>query len=365
MDRLQHSHARRLLDFVAEAETASLSKASEVRELILAGLMKLIPCDVAICVEGPGPRLGWTATDTSVAEARDGDLWLSCCTQLPSLTYWDRTRDGLAIRFSDHVSQRAYRRSPVYQHFFRPFGLAYVVSARVSLPTGQLVDFGCEAERHDFSDPELALLEGLRPYLAGILHRAESGTLPAQLRAAFALTRREAEMLALLARGKSNAAIGAILFIAPGTVSKHLEHLYAKLGVTTRTEAAIRALEACQTPSNWPELPTQLLNPNLETVGIRPKPSASAHLADLFGLTPREADVLKAASSGRSNAQIAATLGIAQGTVKNHLERVYAKLEVKNRTEASARIVALDLANAAPAETPSSGAPSHSASPHP
>lgn len=56
------------------------------------------------------------------------------------------------------------------------------------------------------------------------------------------LTRREAEVLTWVARGKSNAEIAAALFIAPGTVKKHLEHIYAKLGVRTRTEAALKVL---------------------------------------------------------------------------------------------------------------------------
>lgn len=52
------------------------------------------------------------------------------------------------------------------------------------------------------------------------------------------LTPREREVLRWLARGKSNAQIGAILGISGATVSKHLEHIYPKLGVENRTAAA-------------------------------------------------------------------------------------------------------------------------------
>src|SRR5207302_6446753 len=52
------------------------------------------------------------------------------------------------------------------------------------------------------------------------------------------LTLREREVLGWLARGKSNAEIGAILGISSATVSKHLEHIYPKLGVENRTAAA-------------------------------------------------------------------------------------------------------------------------------
>ncbi len=57
------------------------------------------------------------------------------------------------------------------------------------------------------------------------------------------LTLREREVLGWLARGKSNAEIGAILGISSATVGKHLEHIYPKLGVENRTAAASFAAE--------------------------------------------------------------------------------------------------------------------------
>ena len=57
------------------------------------------------------------------------------------------------------------------------------------------------------------------------------------------LTRREVEVLVLLARGLSNPDIAARLTVSRKTVSSHLEHIYAKLGVATRTEAALYAMQ--------------------------------------------------------------------------------------------------------------------------
>lgn len=56
------------------------------------------------------------------------------------------------------------------------------------------------------------------------------------------LTRREAEVVVLLARGLTNREIGAELHVSRKTVSAHLEHVYAKLGVSSRTEAALFAM---------------------------------------------------------------------------------------------------------------------------
>ncbi len=56
------------------------------------------------------------------------------------------------------------------------------------------------------------------------------------------LTAREREVLAWVARGKTNAEIARLLWLAPSTVGKHLENVYAKLGVRTRTAAVARFL---------------------------------------------------------------------------------------------------------------------------
>ena len=51
------------------------------------------------------------------------------------------------------------------------------------------------------------------------------------------ITRRELEVLGLLAEGLSNAAIGARLHISPNTVRNHVQNLLAKLGASSRLEA--------------------------------------------------------------------------------------------------------------------------------
>ena len=55
------------------------------------------------------------------------------------------------------------------------------------------------------------------------------------------LSPREKEVLSLVARGLTNAAIGERLFISPVTVKVHVRHIFDKLGVKSRAEAALRA----------------------------------------------------------------------------------------------------------------------------
>jgi DNA-binding CsgD family transcriptional regulator len=60
---------------------------------------------------------------------------------------------------------------------------------------------------------------------------------------ALGLSRREAEVILWVAQGKTNREVATILALSPLTVRTHLEHVYKKLGVETRTAATVRALE--------------------------------------------------------------------------------------------------------------------------
>jgi DNA-binding CsgD family transcriptional regulator len=57
------------------------------------------------------------------------------------------------------------------------------------------------------------------------------------------LSDREVEVLRLFARGASNRVVAGLLSISPKTVGHHVEHIYAKAGVTTRPGAALFAME--------------------------------------------------------------------------------------------------------------------------
>jgi DNA-binding NarL/FixJ family response regulator len=57
------------------------------------------------------------------------------------------------------------------------------------------------------------------------------------------LTKQEVKVLALVAQGWRTAKIAQELFISPRTVESHLARVFEKLGVSSRTEAAIYALQ--------------------------------------------------------------------------------------------------------------------------
>jgi DNA-binding response OmpR family regulator/DNA-binding CsgD family transcriptional regulator len=75
-----------------------------------------------------------------------------------------------------------------------------------------------------------------------VLREADNAAALEALALTFGLTPREAEALYWVTQGKTNRDIGEILDLSPRTVHKHLEHVFEKLGVETRTAAAAMAL---------------------------------------------------------------------------------------------------------------------------
>lgn len=98
-----------------------------------------------------------------------------------------------------------------------------------------------EGRNHLLSEEEPAwrrFLEEVDPFLSAWTSHGQEAPPFASL------TRREREVLDLVARGLSNAHIAARLFISPRTVRNHLTHIFDKLGVTRRAEAIVRARDA-------------------------------------------------------------------------------------------------------------------------
>jgi DNA-binding NarL/FixJ family response regulator len=89
-------------------------------------------------------------------------------------------------------------------------------------------------------------LNGLVERLLSTAQRGAPGEAARRADAALAeyrLTARECDVLRLLARGRTNGEIAGDLVVSLATVKSHVEHIIAKLGVSHRTQAALRAVE--------------------------------------------------------------------------------------------------------------------------
>ncbi len=83
------------------------------------------------------------------------------------------------------------------------------------------------------------------------LAKRSSSDSPAEFSRDLSLTRREGEVLSWLSKGKTNRDIAQILGLSPRTVDKHLEQIYAKLGVENRTAAAAIAVNTARDKASF------------------------------------------------------------------------------------------------------------------
>jgi len=135
----------------------------------------------------------------------------------------------IALRLADHAGLDEQDRMAVYY-------------------TALLVNVGCHADAHEqakwFGD-DIALKSGKYVHELGSVRGtlATGHRLPRRREALSGLTAREVEVLILLARGLSNKQIAERLVITPKTAGNHVEHIYAKIGASSRAAAAMFAVQ--------------------------------------------------------------------------------------------------------------------------
>ena len=225
MSRLSVSDYQSVLDVLGEA--GDVAGSVPFPDPVLEALRRLVPCDVVSYHESIGGLYGVTfAGDprgTVTEEIRES-----------TARWWHQdllapTRG--ARKISDLLSQRDFRRTELYQDAARPLGVEDMFRLWLD-PRGARLEF----DRHcrDFSERDRDVLDLLRPHLQQ-LRRRGLARLPAFCPTS-KLTR-EREVLDLVSEGQTNAEIARSLWISPGTVRKHLENVYEKLHVHTRTGA--------------------------------------------------------------------------------------------------------------------------------
>jgi len=152
-------------------------------------------------------------------------------------------RSARTERIDDLVARPLFRRSALFNEYYRPLGIEHVMAMPLHVDERLLVSFVFNRRGRGFDEHERGLLDLLRPQLAAWYRCMRQAGEPAKGDGAGLrdrLTAREAEVLTWVAAGKANRDIAAILGASVRTIEKHLEHAYEKLGVETRTAAAMR-----------------------------------------------------------------------------------------------------------------------------
>ena len=173
----------------------------------------------------------------------------------PVVMGFRRTRSGRAERISDHLSAPAFHDTALYCEFYRKLRVEDQLVLMVPTGPDSAAGVAVSRSRRTLRAAHVDRLNRLAPHLLQAYRNAERITslerwnmqptdrvAPALVR--LGLGRRESEVLQIVATGCTNAQAAAALGVSPLTIKKHLEHIYEKLGVGTRSAAVACLLHA-------------------------------------------------------------------------------------------------------------------------
>ncbi|HLX22583.1 MAG TPA: helix-turn-helix transcriptional regulator [Usitatibacter sp.] len=234
------------------AISESASNDSRFARHAVAGLARLVPADLttlSICDLEAGHRS--VVSDVSGAiSRRQIEAFDRHFHEHPLVRAHGHNPAATTRRISDLVSPSEFRATSLYNEYYRAIGVEHAMAVPIHVHRHELVSFVLNRSGRDFTDRDRACLESIRPHLGNIFRmtraiesaRAAWGVPPTCQPSLedVPLTAREREVFQWLARGKTDKDIAEILAISPRTVHKHLQRIYEKLGVETRTAAVAR-----------------------------------------------------------------------------------------------------------------------------
>jgi DNA-binding CsgD family transcriptional regulator len=243
LEKLQR--AAQLIDALAD-----LDQPGKLPEIVLPGVADLVGCDVVTYNEiasAPGQAGYYLDYPHGCINPVSLVAFEAHLQEHPLLIHYRAGGAGEPAKISDFLSQQRFHRLGLYSEFFRHIPVEYQIA--FSLPDnqdGRLMAIALNRAGRDFSEDDRAVLKALSAPLGNAMRRArDRHSAGAALGTAGSdgladLTDREIQVLQLAARGRTNLAIARTFDVSPRTVAKHLEHIYRKLGVTSRAAAVYR-----------------------------------------------------------------------------------------------------------------------------
>lgn len=248
-------------------------------------------------------------------------------------------RDLSVRKISDLVRRRDYHRLDLYHDVYRLLGVEYQIAAALESRSDFIVAFALSRRTRDYSERDRAMLQHIRDQLLVALRNVRAAE-EAEIAMADAARALECGDLATLMVDEHG---GVLRFQGPA-----LEWLGAELHDPLPQNVLAWLRRRMTSPHNLPcdDLPLIVRGPDGE-ISIRAVPSAKpgetllvAKLKSVrsgieslaaLGLSRREREVACWVGEGKSNAQIAAILGISPRTVQKHIENIFARLNVESR----------------------------------
>lgn len=338
---LEEGDSAAILDLVERLTTAVTL--DEYSRMTMIGMREMIPCiDSSYNEMNPSAgRIQWTAEPENSRMGEFAPLFARLMRQNPLVKHFEDTADTRAMMWSDLASPDEIQQTELWQEMFRPLGVYAQMAMVVPTPPGIVVGFAVNTDKAGFSERDRAVFNALRPHLAHfyrsicLLQQAHSGagwtgalangegiveeatTNSSDLADSTGITLSKGEPLPGPLRGPFEKGVSGYHPSQPAVRSR-----------------SIRLSEDADGVAGW-HVPGPI-GPHV--VVVQTQVDAMGRRLREAGLTGRQAEVALQLAEGGTNAAIARRLGIAEGTLRKHLEKVYRALDVTDRASAIARI---------------------------
>lgn len=271
--------------------------------------------------------------------------------QHPIVMHFQHAKAESAQMFTDFVPMRTFQKTALFNEFYRPLKIPYLLSMAVKASSDLTITVSRHQDTREFREKNRTIFNVLRPHLRQALENAMAFTRMQKQLAVMNEVMEEAQQ-ALISVIENE----RIRFITP-----YAQRLLKQYGLQTRSDSnwlppRLRDwLTHCQRQLDRSDDVPSGLQPLLiqgasGCLTIRLIVRGSQYLLILeergtasvakdfaaIGLSTRESEILGWVAQGKTNPEISMILGISPRTVQKHLERVYIKLGVENRTAAAA-----------------------------
>jgi DNA-binding CsgD family transcriptional regulator/GAF domain-containing protein len=272
--------------------------------------------------------------------------------QLPYLPHYLPMTDARAHTISDFMSRRQFHSKGFYSELYRPTKVEAELICPVAVhPQSRIMFVLFHRDRGDFGERDRALLNLLQPHLSQAYWNARAFT---NLRNELRMARRLVEVLDCgLVVLSSKGTVRLITEQArkwlqdyfetprlqsnllPVTLKEWVVNQQTSLGRRDPVPALLRPLVLARENR---KLVIRLILEADQTLLVFDEQRTTVDPTSLepLGLTRREAEVLSWVAEGKTNSDIGQILGASPLTVKKHLERIFQKVGVENRTAAAA-----------------------------
>ena len=333
-------------------EISALHELDTFRDHVLHAVSRIVPAELMTYTE-LGLRAQPTARVMHPAGAVPAGLaqtFESHKHEHPLIWHFSEHPQARVGKISDFLTQREFRRLALYNEFFRKIGVEYQIVIGLPAPSPRVGGVALSRKGPDFSERERMLLSVLQPHIVQAHRNAE----------AFSRVKREAT---LVLTGLEEVGRGIVLSGPDGGI--RLATQLSRQWLTTYFgRSALRAKRLPDALQRWVESQmTQgastvfsarrplVVEREQTRLVVRLLPSRGGNLLLLeqqrtvlmptslesLGLSPREAEVLAWVAQGKTDADIGAILRLSPRTVAKHLEHIYNRLGVENRSAAAAR----------------------------